>query len=121
VTVQRYRRKPRQEDREDQFAARYEPGRPLDDLAEVARMADDDAVLTEVGYRGALFRKLAGPYLVVVYSRVPDEHAAEVTAQLVKPGDYLAYSSGNEFLYDSDEAGWRQFYDLVTGEGDGDG
>jgi hypothetical protein len=32
----------------------------------------------------------------------------------VKPGDYLAYSSGNEFLYDSDEAGWRQFYDLVT-------
>lgn len=113
MTVQRYRRKPKQEDREDQFAARYEPGQALDDLAEVARMADDDAVLTEVSYRSGLFRNLKGPYLVVVYSRVPDEHAAEVVTELVKPGDYLAYSPGNEFLYDSDEAGWRQFYDLV--------
>jgi hypothetical protein len=32
MTVQRYRRKPVKEtDREDQFAARYEPGKPLDD------------------------------------------------------------------------------------------
>jgi hypothetical protein len=48
MTVQRYRRKPVQEDREDQFAARYEPRAPLDDLRAVARMAGDEAEVTEV-------------------------------------------------------------------------
>lgn len=48
MTVQRYRRKPKQEDREDQYAARYEPGADLVDLMTVARMADSRAELAEV-------------------------------------------------------------------------
>jgi hypothetical protein len=118
MTVQRYRRKPVQETgREDQFAARYEPRKPLDDLRSVARMADSNAMLAEVVYQsGGMFRNLAGTYLIVVYARVPEERAAELDTVLVKPGDYLAYSSGNDSLYESDEAQWRHFYDQVTGE-----
>lgn len=116
MTVQRYRRKPVQENREDQVAARYEPGQPLDDLLTVARMADDDAVLTEIPYPGGLFHRLKGTYLVVLWARVPEEHAAEVEVTVVPPGHWLGYGPGNDHLYEADEANWRHFYDLVTGE-----
>jgi hypothetical protein len=47
MSVQRYRRKPVREVREEQYAARYEPGKPLSDLEAVARMADRKAELAE--------------------------------------------------------------------------
>ena len=79
MSVQRYRRKPKQEDREDQFAARYEPGQPLDDLTAVARMADRRAELAE-----AVFP--SGPVLVVRWERVPDDHPSEIEYETVEPG-----------------------------------
>ncbi len=107
MTIQRYRRKPKQEDREDQVAARYEPGAPLDDLLAVARMADSRAELAEVRFSGAAV-------LVVRWKRVPDYQPAVIEYEHVEAGDYLAYSPGNDFLYETSDAGWRQFYDLVT-------
>ena len=106
MSVQRYRRKPKDEDREDQFAARYEPGHPLDDLMEVARKADFRAEVAE-----AVFSY--GPVLVVRWEHFPDGHPPQINYETVEPGRYLAYSPGRDFLYDTDEADWRQFYDLV--------
>ena len=107
MSVQRYRRKPERNDRGDQFAARFDPDQPLDDLREVACMADRCAELAT-----AMFP--SGPLLVVRWTRVPDYHPAEVEYVTVEPGQFLAYSTGSDFLYDSDEADWRQFYDLVS-------
>lgn len=104
MTIQRYRRKPVREDREDQFAARYEPGQPLDDLRAVARMADDRAELAEAAFP-------SGPVLVVRYERVYDDHPPRTEYETVEPGHYLAFSPGHFFLYDTDEAEWQQFYD----------
>jgi hypothetical protein len=105
MSIQRYRRKPKQEDREDQLAARYEPGAPLDDLLAVARMADGE--LAEVMFPSY------GPVLVVRYQRSDDDHAPRIEYETVEAGHYLAYSPGNDFLYDTSDADWRQFYDLV--------
>jgi hypothetical protein len=105
MSIQRYRRKPKQEDREDQLAARYEPGAPLDDLLAVARMADGE--LAEVMFPSY------GPVLVVRYRRSDDDHAPRIEYETVEAGHYLAYSPGNDFLYDTSDADWRQFYDLV--------
>jgi hypothetical protein len=110
VTVQRYRRKPVREVREEQYAARYEPGKPLSDLEAVARMADRKAELAEAVLP-------SGPVLVVRYERFHDDHPSKIEYEVIEPGHYLAYSPGNDFLYDTDEGEWRQFYDLVTGEG----
>jgi hypothetical protein len=107
VSVQRYRPKPERTTGEDQFAARYEPGRPLDDLIAVARMADDKAELAEVTFP-------SGPVLAVRWTRIPDDHPSEVDYEMIEPGKYLAYSTGNDFLYDSTDTNWRQFYDLVA-------
>lgn len=107
MTIQRYRRKPTPNVGEDQVAARYEPGAPLDDLLAVARMADSRAELAEVAFP-------SGTVLIVRWTRVPDGHPSEVEYEHVEPGDYLVFSRGGWHLYDSDEANWRQFYDLVT-------
>ena len=104
--IQRYRRKPEPSAREDQFAAKYEPGQPLDDLAAVARMADHRAELAEVTFP-------SGTVLLVRWTRVPDDRPSEVEYETVEAGHYLAYSPGNDFLYDTSSADWRQFYDLV--------
>lgn len=112
MTVQKFQRKP-QDAEEVQYAARYHPGETLEDLYTVARMNDPDVVLQEVDYCTRLFRSIAGPYLVVLFVRVPDERAAEVDILLVKPGDYLAYTPRLDFLYDSDGDNWDQFYTLV--------
>jgi len=106
MTVQRFRRKPRQEDREDQFAARYEPGANLIDLMTVAGMADSRAELAEVTFS-------SGRVLVVRYERFHDDHPSETEYETVESGHYLAFSSGGYSLYESDDADWRQFYDLV--------
>jgi hypothetical protein len=111
VTVQRYRRKPRQEDREDQFAARYEPAEPLDDLRAVARMAGDEAEVTEVVFPSGK------RVLLAWFMRYDDHHPAKPDYETVEAGNYLAFSSGTYSLYESDEADWRQFYDLVPDGG----
>lgn len=108
--IQRYRRKPKQEDREDQVAARYEPGAPLDDLLAVARMADRNAELAEVAFP-------SGTVLLVRWTSIPDDHAPEAEYEHVEAGHYLAYSPGNDFLYDTTDADWRQFYDRLEQEG----
>jgi hypothetical protein len=113
MTVQRYRRKPRQEDREDQFAARYEPAQPLDDLRAVARMAGDDAEVTEVTFPSGK------RVLLAWFTRYDDHHPARLDYVTVEAGNYLSFSSGGYSLYESDDADWRQFYDLVPA-GDAD-
>ncbi len=111
MSIQRYRPKPKQDDREVQVAARYEPGAPLDDLLAVARMADRRAELAEVRFPDRTV-------LLVRYERSYDDGPPKTEYETIEAGKYLAYSPGNDFLYDTDEAGWRQFYDLVP---DGDG
>jgi hypothetical protein len=107
VTVQRYRRKPIPGGNEDQFAARYEPAKPLDDLRAVARMAGDEAEVTEVTFPSGK------RVLLAWFLRYPDEHPAEPAYVTVEAGNYLAFSSGTYSLYESDDANWRQFYDLA--------
>jgi hypothetical protein len=114
-SVKRYRRKPDRSDRDDrdeQSAARYDPGRSLDGVMAVARMADSyrvDAELAEVMLP-------SGPVLLVRYERAHDEHPSEIDYEVVEPGQWLAWSPGNGFLYATDDANWRQFYDLVPEE-----
>jgi hypothetical protein len=110
VSVQRYRRKPaRETDREDQFAARYEPGQSLDDLRAVARMADGAEVAEVVFPSGKRV-------LIAWFLRYDDHHPAKPDYAMVEAGEWLAYSSGHDSLYESDEKNWEQFYDLATGE-----
>jgi hypothetical protein len=110
VSIERFRRKPAGSDREDQCAARYTPGGPLDDLLTVARMADPGAELAEVRFPGG--RQV----LLAAWMNVPDDHPAKIEYETVAPGDWLAYSPGYGFLYDTDDAGWRQFYDPAPEE-----
>jgi hypothetical protein len=106
MTIQRYRRKPVREVREEQYAARYEPGAPLDDLLAVARMADGE--LAEIMFPSY------GPVLLARFGRFYDEHLPRIEYVTVEAGEYLAYSPGESFLYSSGEAEWRQFYDLAV-------
>lgn len=107
MSVQRYWRKPQPTGREEQFAARYEPGQPLDDLRAVARMAGDEAEVTEVVFPSGK------RVLLAWFMRYPDEHPAEPDYVEVEAGDYLGYSPVHYFLYGTDDADLRQFYDLV--------
>jgi hypothetical protein len=104
MSVKRYRRKPERASLDEQVAARYEPGASLDDLLAVARMADRHAELAEVRFPGPAV-------LLVRWRSVPDDHPSEIKYETVEAGHYLAYSTGEGFLYDSDDADWRQFYD----------
>jgi hypothetical protein len=88
-----------------QHAARYTPGAPLDDLLKVARMADTAAELAEVRFPGG--RRV----LLVAWTQIPDHHAPEIEYETVAAGGWLAYSPGNGFLYDTDDADWQQFYE----------
>jgi hypothetical protein len=104
--IQRYRRKPEQvNDREVQVAARYLPGTPLDDLLAVALMADGE--LAEVMFPSY------GPVLLARFKRFYDERPSQIEYLVVEAGRYLAYDPGDGFLYASDEANWRQWYDVV--------
>ena len=106
MTVQRYRRKPEPGGRDDQFAACYQPGQPLGDLTAVARMADPRAELAEVAFPSRTV-------LVVRWLRIPDDHPSRNEYEVIEAGKYLAYSPGNDHLYETGEGNWRQFYDLV--------
>jgi hypothetical protein len=107
MTVQRYRRKPKQENNEDQFAARYEPGKPLADLAAVARLAGPEAEVIEVVFPSGK------RVLLAWFLRYADLEPPEPGYATVEAGKYLAYSPGTGYLYESDEGNWGQFYDLV--------
>lgn len=110
MTIQRYRKKPQPEFDGDQFAARYEPGKPLDDLRAVARMAGDEAEVIEVTFPSG--KRL----LLAWWLRYDDYHPAKPGYVEVEAGEWLAWSQGTCSLYDSDEANWRQFYDLAPEE-----
>lgn len=103
--IQHYRRKPTPAQAHDIRVARYQPGQPLDDLLAVARMEDQGAQLAEVR-----FGDLA--VLVVRYTRDTDHGPSEPEYEHVKAGDYLGY---REFLFDTDDADLRQWYDLAEG------
>lgn len=76
------------------YAARYEaPGRPLDELLEVARMKDSDAALGECAELGVV---------VVRYLDVPDDHPARLRYEVVPEGHYLVYSDDYHLLYSDD-------------------
>jgi hypothetical protein len=111
MSVQRYKRKPEPRYEEDQVAARYEPGKPLDDLRAVARMAGDEAEVIEAVFPSGKRAVLAW------FLRYDDHHPARPDYAFVEAGDYLAYSPGGCALYSSDEANWRQFYELVPEAG----
>jgi hypothetical protein len=109
--IARFRRKQERRER-DQVAARYEqPGYPLGDLLQVAQMADSGAQLAEADFPGH------GRVLLVRYRKPYDDHPSQIEYQAVEPGQWLAYSPEYGFLYDTDDADWRQFYDRV-GVGD---
>lgn len=110
MSVQRYTRKPEPRYEDDQFAARYDPPCPLDDLRAVARMAGDEAEVAEAVFPSGK------RVLVAWFMRYDDHHPARPDYAFVEAGDYLAYSPGSLALYASDDANWRQFYDLATEE-----
>ena len=102
--MQRYRRKPQPPGNSDQFAARYEPGGPLNALAAVARMADGRAEMAEVALP-------SGTVLLVRWSRIDDAGAVSAEYEVVEASGYLAYSSDSYFLYVTDDADLEQFYE----------
>ena len=110
MSIDRLRLKPTPGEH-DQIASRYTPGDPLEDLLKVAQMADPEAELAEVAFPGG--RRV----LLVVWTRVPDYDRSEEETEYetVEPGDWLAFSSGSGFLYSSDDADWKQFYDPSPG------
>jgi len=110
MSVQRYRLKAEHgpEEWEDQFAARYDPGRPLDDLRAVARMAGGgQGEVAEVKFSSGKRMLLAW------FVGHDDHHPGRPDYATVEPGEYLAYSSGNDTLYESDDKNWDRFYDMV--------
>lgn len=110
MSVQRYRRKPAPRTDWDQLAARYEPGKPLDDLLTVARTADDEAEVCEVTFPSGK------RVLLAWYTRYPDDGPAHPSFVTVEPGKYLAGRAEGGSLYDASEGNWRQFYDIVSDE-----
>lgn len=105
MTIQRFRRKPKPPDDDDQtVAARYVPGESLDDLLAVARMKDSHAEVAEVQFS-------VGSVLVARFVDVPDSRPMCTEYETVSPGDFLAFSIPDRFLYDADDANWRQFYE----------
>jgi hypothetical protein len=109
MSIERFRRKPEKVDEGLQHAARYTPGESLGDLLSVANMADAHAELAEVQFPSG--RQV----LLVAWTGEEDERPREIEYETVDAGDWLAYSPGHDFLYDTDDAGWKQFYEQVPG------
>jgi hypothetical protein len=106
--VVRFRRKPDQPEGLN-YAARFEPGKPMADLLRVARMADSGAQLIVPEYGSSRL-------LVVLHRAFHDEHPATTEALLVEPGGWLAYSESSDLLYAADDGNWRQLYETVDPE-----
>jgi hypothetical protein len=102
----RFRRKPERHER-DQVAARWDPGEPDSALAckKVAQMADSGAELAVVTFA------TGRPVLIVRYCNMSGDRGF-TDYEHIEPGHWLACSDG-EFLYDTDDAGWAQWYDRV--------
>jgi hypothetical protein len=98
--IKRYHRKPDPPPRGDVYAARYQPGQPLDDLREVAQMADSHAELAEVTL----------PSVTVLLIRWHNEHS-DVDWEHVEPGHYLVYSATYDNLVSDTEQGLAYFYE----------
>lgn len=109
MTVERYRRKPRvATTADDQYAAPYQPGQPLDDLRAVAAMADGE--VAEVTFPSGR------TVLLACWMDVPDHYPAELRSEVVEAGNWLAYSAGSDHLYETDQGDLRHFYDPVEPE-----
>lgn len=107
MTIQRFRRKPIDPGADhDQVVARYVPGEPLDDLLTVARMMDPHAEITVASFSTT-------SVLVARFTRIPDHAPLYIDHECIKPGHFLAYSPGNDSLYESDDQDLRHFYDEV--------
>lgn len=105
VTVMHYRRKPKRHEG-DLYAARYEPGQSLDGLREVALMADRGAEMAEVPLP-------SGTVLVVRWTDYDVDRPAEPEFEVIRTGNYLAYSRTYGNLTENDDADLRQFYNQV--------
>lgn len=103
----RFRRKPEPDDREDQLAAQWVPGRGTVDLRKVA----DEVYLGNAQFAVATFGD--EQTLIVRYMEPSDCGPPRLEHIFVRPGQWLAYSPGNGFLYACDDANWAQFYDRV--------
>src|SRR5260221_8143907 len=79
------------------FAAKYEPGQPLDELIRVARMAGSDAEVAEAPLP-------SGTVLVARWRRYPDEGPSELEYEVIRAGDYLAYDVRYGSLNPADDA-----------------
>lgn len=106
--VVKFRRKPDPAEKADQVAAKWEPGGDLAALLWVARRADLDAELAEVAFP-------SGMVLVVRYTDYPDDGPRQIRFIEVQPGHWLAWSQDSDFLYDTTDHGWEQFYDRIEG------
>ena len=107
MPIQRYVRRPIPAGSEEELAARYTPGEPLDDLRTIARMIGAESEVAEVVFPSGK------RVLLAWYMNYPETHPAEPDYVTVEAGEYLAFSTRSFHLYASDDANWQQFYDLV--------
>jgi hypothetical protein len=102
--IQRWVRKPEEQER-GVVTARYEFGLPLDELLQVAQMADPDAELVQpMGLRN-------GPVLLVHWMCRGDQGMQE-RWDIIKPGEYLGYSETYDSLGPDDEDSLLHWYTL---------
>ena len=108
----RYRNKPqpvRPRD-DDVWGAVYEPGQPLDDLAEVAHKADKgwsaegDAELAEV-------RLPSGPVVLVRWRRISGDGPSETEWTVVQPGQHLMWHEDEDTLFAHSQRDLDQWYE----------
>jgi hypothetical protein len=116
--IARWRPKPVPRNGEDQVAAKWHVVRTdgeVDDLRQVARMADPEAGLAAVQFD-------TGPVVLVVrWLRTRDDGQPEIAYVVVEAGHWLAYDPGAGFLYESTDGAWAQWYDPVIEEVPHDG
>jgi len=92
-------------------AAQYLPGRPLDDLEAVAKMADRHAELGQMSMS-------SGMILVVRWAEVPEipgSHAAVTEYLAIPAGQFLCYSETYGILLSDTQEGIDQFYEPADG------
>jgi len=102
----RYEQKPYPAQPSYSYATKYQPGRPTDELLDVARKVDCEAILAEVGELGVV---------VVRYLRTPDDHPAEIDYVVVEEGAYLVYSARLDVLYAQDAYSFEHEHEMESG------
>ena len=101
----RYRRKPAPPVLDVLDAAEYKPGRPLGELAAVARLARGEVAECDLPQ--------AGRVLVARWVDYPDNHPPAVQYTVVDPGDFLIYSEKYDNLSSDDARGLDHWYEPV--------